>query len=99
MCSFRLFSNSISYNFKRTISALYITGDKASQNFAVLTPYIDFENRIVDKNELLQNITARNISIDLDNIEKKWRFFKLLDERRKNCKKLKLTLAFQSRIL
>ncbi|XP_050307831.1 serine--tRNA synthetase-like protein Slimp [Anthonomus grandis grandis] len=57
-------------------SALYITGDKAQTNFAVLTPVIDFDEQIKHKEELAKNIQDRNLHTDIDKVEEKWRFFK-----------------------
>jgi seryl-tRNA synthetase len=61
-------------------SALYITGDKAQTNFVVLTPHIDFEDQIKDKSDLIKNIEARKLNINLEKIEKRWDFFKMIDD-------------------
>jgi hypothetical protein len=47
-------------------SALYITGDKAQTNFVVLTPHIDFEDQIKNKSDLIKNIEARKLNINLE---------------------------------
>lgn len=71
----------ISKTFNRSFSsALYVTGDKAQSNFVVLTPYVDFEEIIKHKSELIKSIEARQLNINLDKIEKRWNFFKMIDE-------------------
>ncbi|KAJ3657290.1 hypothetical protein Zmor_009106 [Zophobas morio] len=65
---------------RRFSSALYITGDKAQSNYVVLTPHIDFDEQIKRKDDLVKSIKARKLNIDLDKIEKRWAFFKMLDD-------------------
>lgn len=71
----------VSVIMRQYSSALYITGDKASSNFVVLTPYIDFEERLEDKAELENNIKLRGKTIDVDKYMKYWEFYKHLDEK------------------
>ncbi|XP_025829753.1 serine--tRNA synthetase-like protein Slimp [Agrilus planipennis] len=75
-------SNFCKHIFRNFSSALYITGDKAQKNFAVLIPHIDFEERIQNKGELLNNIKVRKLDLDLNNIEKTWKFYKNLLQRK-----------------
>lgn len=49
-------------------SALYITGDKASKTYAVLTPHIDFEERLDNIEELQRNINIRGLCYEVRNI-------------------------------
>ncbi|KAJ8971586.1 hypothetical protein NQ317_002869 [Molorchus minor] len=58
-------------------SALYVTGDKAHQTFVILTPVIDFEKQLENKEILLKNIAARKLSIDLQQIESDGNFFRI----------------------
>nr|XP_022907871.1 serine--tRNA synthetase-like protein Slimp [Onthophagus taurus]XP_022907943.1 serine--tRNA synthetase-like protein Slimp [Onthophagus taurus] len=69
--------NNIQLRFK---SALYVTGDKAGNTYSLLTPHIDFEDRIKDINELKFNLKARKKAIDLDKIIKNWSFYRTLIE-------------------
>nr|CAI5850090.1 unnamed protein product [Callosobruchus analis] len=73
----------IMQTFKRCYSALYITGNKAQDTFAVLTPYIDIEERLNKKNELITNITARNYPLDIQKVFESWEFFQTIDDQRK----------------
>lgn len=61
-------------------SALYITGDKSHDTFKVLTPYIDFEERIKNKLELEENLKSRGLNTDVHKIEKYWHFYKTIDD-------------------
>lgn len=63
-------------------SALYITGDKAHETFKVLTPYIDFEERIKNKIALEENLKSRGLNIDVNKIEKYWNFYKTIDDKK-----------------
>lgn len=63
-------------------SALYITGEKAQTNFALLTPVIDFEEKVKDKENLRQNIVARHLPIDLEKLIQRWIFFQFMQERK-----------------
>lgn len=74
----RLFYKSL--HIKRSYSsALYITANKAHENFRVLTPYIDFEERMQQKSELETNITLRGLQIDVNKLESYWNFYKTID--------------------
>ncbi|KAI4462796.1 seryl-trna synthetase [Holotrichia oblita] len=68
-------------NLRQYSSALYITGDKASSNFVVLVPHIDFEERIENRVELEENIKLRQKRINLDKYLKYWEFYKHLHEK------------------
>lgn len=63
-------------------SALYITGDKAQTTFAVLTPIIDFEKQIIHKEDLIKNVTARGLKINVDDLIKHWIFFQDIVKRK-----------------
>lgn len=65
-------------------SALYITGDKAHKTYAVVTPILDFEERLKNKLELEENIKLRCLNIDLEAVEKRWVFYKHLNEQKEN---------------
>ncbi|XP_017047185.1 serine--tRNA synthetase-like protein Slimp [Drosophila ficusphila] len=54
--------------FGRNISALYITGDKANENYVTLQPYMDFKGTFGDRKSLEQSITSRGINIKLESV-------------------------------
>lgn len=70
-------------------SALYITGDKAQKNFSALTPVIDFDYRLANKAKLIENIKLRQLSIDINKVEEKWRFYKEIDARKQTLENTK----------
>ncbi|KAJ8968974.1 hypothetical protein NQ314_002006 [Rhamnusium bicolor] len=57
--------------------------DKAQKTFAVLTPVIDFEKQLEKKNVLVKNVNARGLPIDIDTIEKRWKFFQSVTDQKK----------------
>lgn len=66
----------------RYYSSLYVTGDKASKTYSVLTPHIDFEERIANRSELVKNIKSRNLNIELEKVESRWKFYKHLRDQK-----------------
>lgn len=61
-------------------SALYITGQKASETYAVLTPYIDCETKFQNISLLKENIKSRGLDIDVDKLKKSWDFLKTVKQ-------------------
>ncbi|EDW14268.1 serine--tRNA synthetase-like protein Slimp [Drosophila mojavensis] len=83
---------------KRHISALYITGDKANENYVTLQPFLDFTGTFRDKVTLQQSIDSRGLNINLESVLAKYATYqthheqlqRLEDEREKVTKELKL---------
>lgn len=67
---------------RRLSSALYVTADKAQDHFVLLTPYINFDKQLENKPNLERSIKLRGINVDLEKIERRWQFFRYLDEQR-----------------
>lgn len=63
------------YSTENRPSALFISGDKASKTYAVLTPYIDFEI-INNRDELARNLKSRGIGTQVLNIEQLYDMYK-----------------------
>lgn len=57
---------------RRHISALYITGDKANENYVTLQPFLDFAGTFRDKVALQQSIASRGLSINLETVLTKY---------------------------
>lgn len=75
-------------------SALYITGNKAQNVFSVLTPHIDFDERIQNKEELARNLKLRELThINVDKIEKQWAFYKNIDDTKNVLEYTKLQIG------
>ncbi|EDW98998.1 serine--tRNA synthetase-like protein Slimp [Drosophila yakuba] len=60
----------------RNISALYITGDKATENYATLQPYMDFNGTFSDRQSLDQSISSRGLDIRLESVLAKYEQYK-----------------------
>lgn len=85
---------------KRTFSsALYVTGDKANETFRVLTPYLDFDERICDKGELEENIKSRGLDTNITKVKKYWNFYKAIDDKKRILEATKDEISLQIRKL
>lgn len=60
----------------RGISALYLSGDKAKEQFAVLTPFMDIERVMHNPDNLIDNIIRRDLATTVD-IERLYRRYQL----------------------
>lgn len=69
-----LFTNARHYTFRRSISALYITGDKKN-SYAPLQPYMDFEGTLNNSASLEDSIKARGFQININEIKAKYEKF------------------------
>ncbi|XP_023295300.2 serine--tRNA synthetase-like protein Slimp [Lucilia cuprina] len=81
----------------RNVSALYITGDKASENYVTLQPYMDFKQTFENMEQLEHSVEKRKLAIDLKSVLKMFDTYregikamdKLEDEREMIAKQLK----------
>lgn len=78
---------------KRQISALYVTGDKAKENYAVLTPFFDFHEKFNNRENLEKNIKARNLEIDIENVYDKWDLYKEVEIKKRVMEKRRSEVA------
>ncbi|CRK88442.1 CLUMA_CG002227, isoform A [Clunio marinus] len=69
--------------FKRHVSALYVTGDKASEHFAVLTPFLNYEERLQNYIEVEENVKRRKMKLNLDDFRNEYDLYKSFKERKK----------------
>lgn len=61
----------------RNISALYITGDKANENYVTLQPFMDFEKTLIEeRSQLESSIEKRKLNINLDSLLRKYEKYK-----------------------
>ncbi|KAH8332784.1 hypothetical protein KR074_010863 [Drosophila pseudoananassae] len=72
MLSLRNLSHSVRKSCVRNISALYITGDKANENFVTLQPYLDFEGTFGGRELLEQSIASRSLNVNLETVLNKY---------------------------
>lgn len=79
---------------RRHISALYITGDKANQNYAILTPYFDFNARLGGASELLEtNLQSRRSNVDLTQLLQLWDVYRDVQIKKSNLELRRIEIA------
>lgn len=72
------------YYIRRQLSSsLYVTGDKAQKTYALVTPVIDFEKQLENKDALESNFKARQLPLHLEKVEERWKFFHDVDVQKK----------------
>lgn len=69
---------------KNYSSALYIPGNKATDTFSYLTPYLDYEKQFSNIENLKKNIKTRKLNDNIDDLAKSWEFYKNIDNNRKS---------------
>ncbi|XP_059612146.1 serine--tRNA synthetase-like protein Slimp [Phlebotomus argentipes] len=65
----------------RQFSALYLTGDKAREEYASVHPYMDFRGVLGDKKALQDNLMKRKSSVDINKLYSQWKEYESLQER------------------
>lgn len=92
---------------RRHISALYVTGDKASQAYVALTPYFDFKSRLADADaasRLAANIAARQPAtgggasagrhaVDVGQLLQLWSMFRDVQQRKAELERRRVQIA------
>lgn len=78
-------------------SSLYVTGDKANQSCAVLTPYIDLDERFKDTTTLSKNLESRGMRIDIQLLQKNWEQFKSLKKYKSDLSKTRSVILAKLR--
>ncbi|XP_058130369.1 serine--tRNA synthetase-like protein Slimp [Anopheles ziemanni] len=79
--------------FKRYLSsALYLTGDKAREQFAVLVPYLDFKHKLGDFERLKRIVRLRAYPIDCDNLKLQWELYRDVEKRKQDIERCRTEL-------
>uniref|UniRef100_A0A182VPC3 Aminoacyl-transfer RNA synthetases class-II family profile domain-containing protein n=2 Tax=Anopheles merus TaxID=30066 RepID=A0A182VPC3_ANOME len=73
-------------------SALYLTGDKAREQFAVLVPYLDFNHKLGNLESLKRNIRLRKYPLDCDNLIQQWELYRDVERRKKEIEQYRADL-------
>lgn len=68
---------------RRQISALYVTGDKAMENFVVLSPYLNITERFGNFEEIKENIKRRKMKINLDDLKNEYDLYSTVEDKKK----------------
>lgn len=78
----------------RQISALYITGDKAKENYSILTPYFDFQSRLTENtNELRNNVALRKLPNNIDELYLLWDVYRNVQLKKKDLENRRVEIA------
>ncbi|XP_055851793.1 serine--tRNA synthetase-like protein Slimp [Episyrphus balteatus] len=82
--NFALRNKSKALNLRRYISVLYLTGDKAKENYVPLVPYMDFQKRLDDLSLLKENTKRRGLNVDLESLKTKYEHYLHLQNEKAN---------------
>lgn len=68
----------------RFVQALYVSGDKTWRNTRVISPVLDFENRLGDRTEIENSINRRGLSSSLNIIDicAQWDLYKTVENKK-----------------
>lgn len=61
---------------KRNVSALYITGDRATEHCSILVPHMDFADKLKNRKRLEENISRRRLTAAY-NLEELYQYYDL----------------------
>ncbi|KAG5671412.1 hypothetical protein PVAND_001610 [Polypedilum vanderplanki] len=87
----RLFNSSIL--IKRNASALYVTGDKAMENFAVLSPFLQIDERMSNFEEIKANITKRKMTLNLDELKSEYELYADVEKRKRELENRRVEIV------
>uniref|UniRef100_A0A182ITM9 Aminoacyl-transfer RNA synthetases class-II family profile domain-containing protein n=1 Tax=Anopheles atroparvus TaxID=41427 RepID=A0A182ITM9_ANOAO len=73
-------------------SALYLTGDKAREQFAVLVPYLDFQHKLGDIERLKRNVRLRKSPLDCETIKLQWELYRDVEKRKQHIERSRTEL-------
>lgn len=73
-------------------SALYITGDKAKEQYAPLVPYLDFRQKLNNLEDLRRNLRARRYQLDFEALVQQWNLYRSVEVRKRDIEARRLEL-------
>ncbi|GAB0097779.1 Serine--tRNA synthetase-like protein Slimp [Sergentomyia squamirostris] len=77
----------------RKFSALYLTGDKAKEEYASVHPYLDLKAVLQDKQGLEQNMRQRKMQINIQEIYSQWKKFRDFQEKKVSLEKKRVEIV------
>ena len=80
-------------------SALFIPGNKANENFSLLSPYLDFDKRFADLEKLQKELELRGTRIDVAELAKSWEYYKQIDGNRQTLERKKIEIVHRMKKL
>ncbi|XP_058811879.1 serine--tRNA synthetase-like protein Slimp [Topomyia yanbarensis] len=82
-----------STTIRRTLSsALYITGDKAKEQYAPLVPYLDFQSKLADLGKLESNLRLRRYRLDFEVLKQQWELYRSIELRKRSIEARRVEL-------
>ncbi|XP_055616638.1 serine--tRNA synthetase-like protein Slimp [Toxorhynchites rutilus septentrionalis] len=76
-------------------SALYVTGDKAKEQYAPLVPFLDIRSKLSDLERLQENLRLRRYRLDFDQMKQQWELYRSIELRKKNIEARRVELREQ----
>lgn len=78
---------------RRNVSALYVTGDKAMENFAVLSPFLEIDVRMRNFEEIKNNVSRRKLPMNLEALKDEYEMFSAIEVRKKELENRRVEIA------
>lgn len=85
--------------FRRGMSVLYMTGDKAKEAYSPISPYIDFKSTLSDHKTMEDNLKFRKSSINFTETLSKYIEFNKMFEKKQSLEKLRNEISLQLKSL
>uniref|UniRef100_A0A1B0EV99 Uncharacterized protein n=1 Tax=Lutzomyia longipalpis TaxID=7200 RepID=A0A1B0EV99_LUTLO len=85
--------NTYSWQQLRKYSALYLTGDKAREEYASVHPFLDFKGILGDRKGLQENLAKRKSQINLSKLYEQWDKYRKLQEEKSTLEKKRIDIA------
>ncbi|XP_055679606.1 serine--tRNA synthetase-like protein Slimp [Lutzomyia longipalpis] len=85
--------NIYSWQQLRKYSALYLTGDKAREEYASVHPYLDFKGILGDRKGLQENLAKRKSQINLTKLYEQWDKYRKLQEEKSTLERKRIDIA------
>ncbi|XP_031838675.1 serine--tRNA synthetase-like protein Slimp [Nomia melanderi] len=84
ICKYRILKRiNMSLKLNRQYSsALFVSGRKAMEICAHITPYLDFDDKLVDLDIFQRNLTSRGFNVDAKEVKEVWEFYKSVNAER-----------------
>lgn len=88
-----MFITKLTRNYRKFYSTLYVPDNKAKDKFAYLTPYINLDGIFKNKTSFVENFKNRKISVEFEQIEEKWNFYRELKSKKDILEKNRASIA------
>ncbi|XP_046429711.1 serine--tRNA synthetase-like protein Slimp [Neodiprion fabricii] len=86
---------SLNLNVRTYVSALFVSGKRASESFAILSPYLDFDERFSDMDKLKNELKLRALDVDAESVKNSWDLYKSVISNRDALEQKRIDTASQ----